>query len=353
MKNRLAIICAGLLTVLLLAALVTFNHQKPRMLVLHGFSEEGPWEQAFNRGFEQELSRHLEPLSVRWRYMMFSQYLSPRQWRAASLRSREFIDSWRPDVLVTVGEEAQAFVGRHYAGHETPKIVYSMGEDPELFGYRMAANVTGVHESLPLDQMLDIFKFYNHSGPLRIRALGVDDLTGQAEAQQVQAQDWGAHQLLGVELVKDYVAWQDRVQAMAGQVDVLLVLSTGGLPRAQDQPEDVDPLELSAWTEQHVDFLAIGIRESYVRGGGVLSVVPSPVGLGGRTARHALQVLGRMRTGQALPPAEQSRDFLIAIRPDLARGRGLELPAIYLQSARNSQTLYSQPKADPSVAPLH
>ncbi|MFT0533338.1 hypothetical protein ACMHYJ_11005 [Castellaniella hirudinis] len=346
MKNRLAVICAGILAVLLLASLVGFNHQKPKLLVLHGFSEEGPWEQAFDAGFRRELDRHLQPLFTRWRYMMYSQYLSPRQWAAASQRSRELIDSWRPDVVVAVGEEAQDYVGRHYAGAAAPKIIYAISEDPQQFGYPEAANVTGVHEILPLDEIVDILQFLGDQ-PQRIRAIGINDLTGRAEALQVQAHDWGKHHFLGVDLVTDYMDWQKQVQALAEQADILLVLSTGGLSISPDQQEDINPLILADWTERHAKPLPIGIRESFVIGGGSLAVVPSPGGLGEQTARLALKAL---KPGQTLPPPEDSQDYLIALRPAQLAGRGLRLPSIYVQSARNSHTLYPQRTAGDSHA---
>lgn len=343
MKNRLAVICAGLLAVLLLALLVAFNHQKPRLLIIHGFSEDGPWEQAFDAGFRRGLDHNRQPLSVRWRYMLYSQYLSDRQWMSASLRSREIIDSWRPDVLVAVGEEAQEYVGRYYAGLTSPQVVYVINENPEQFGYSGAANVTGIKEILPLDQIADILQFMDRSS-LRIRAIGIDDPTGRAEAQQVQAQDWGPHQFLGVDLVSDSIEWKDRVLGLADQVDILLVLSAGGLPKSPDIPEDVDPIQLAGWTASHAKPLAIGIRESFVVGGGALAVVPSPIGLGQQTARYALLALQTIKAGQALLPPEDSQDYLIALRPDKLAARGLTLPAIYLQFARNSHTLY--PKHD-------
>ncbi len=338
MKNRLAVVCAGILVVLLLSLLVVFNHQKPRLLILHSFSEDGAWEKAFDAGFRKELARNLEPNSVRWHYMLFSQHLSTRRWMAASRRSREMIDGWNPDVVVTVGEEAQEFVGRHYAGSPAPRLVYAMGEEPAEFGYPSARNVTGVLESLPLDQVLEITRFLGR--PVRIRALGINDPTGRAEARQVRDFDWGPDRLLGVDLVNDYVDWQTAVQAAGQDADVLLVLSTGGLPKAPGSAEDVETAVLADWTERTSKPLVIGSRESFVAGGGALAVVPSARGLGEQAAHQALLALQSVRSGQPLPAPEANRDYLIALRPDLLAARSLALPDIYFQSARASNSLY-------------
>src|SRR5690606_16442991 len=96
-----------------------------------------------------------------------------------------------------------------------------------------AANVTGVHEALPLAQIVELLRHVDQAA-LRIRALGIDDPTGQAEGQQVRNFDWGPHRLLGVDLVDDFEAWRQAVHDAARDTDVLLVLSAGGLQRGPD-----------------------------------------------------------------------------------------------------------------------
>jgi len=339
MKNRLALVFASLFTVLLLALLVAFNHQKPRVLILHSFSETGPWETAVNTGIQRELARNRRPIAVRWRYMSFSGDMSPAQWAAAGRRNQGAVDSWEPDVLVAIGEEAQVHVGRHYAGRPGPRLVYAMGEDPASFGYTTAGNVTGVHEALPLAQIVELLRHLGRPA-LRIRALGIDDPTGQAEGQQVRSFDWGPHRLLGVDLVDDFEAWQAAVHAAARDTDVLLVLSTGGLPGGPEDPAETDRLFVADWTERESKPLVIGVRESFVAGGGALAVIPSPYGLGEQAARKALDVLASIRNRTPLPSPEVSLEFQIALRPARLAARGIQLPALYAQAARASQSLY-------------
>ena len=57
--TRLRWLLACAFCLLLLAALVAFNHQKPRLLVLHSYAESGRWEGQFNRGVQRALA--LEP----------------------------------------------------------------------------------------------------------------------------------------------------------------------------------------------------------------------------------------------------------------------------------------------------
>ena len=343
MKNRLTLIFAGSFVLLLLALMVAFNHQKPRLMILHSFAEDGPWETAVDGGIRRELARNRQPIATRWHYMSFSSQMGARQWAAASQNSRGVIDAWRPDVLVAIGEEAQDYVGRYYVNRSDLRVVYAMGEEPASFGYPAAPNVTGVREVLPLAQIVEVLRHLDRPG-LRIRALGMDDATGQAERQQVQNFAWAPHQLVAVQLVPDYGAWQQAVRAAARDADVLLVLSFHGLPQSAGDARPVDNHVLSDWTERNSKPLPIAVRESYVAGGGALAVVPAPEGIGEQVARKALATLAEARRGGPLPPPEDSVDFQIALRPHRLAARQLTLPTIYTQAARASHTLYLQPQ---------
>lgn len=340
MHSRLSLFFASAFVLLLAALLIAFNHQKPRILILQTYSEDGPWETAVDNGIRRRLGQSLQPVTTRWHYMSFSGQQGRTNWEAAAQHSRQVIDGWRPDVLIAVGEEAQQYVGHHYLGAADMTVVYGIGEDPDSFGYRDAGNVTGVHETLPLAQIVEVLRHVNGGRPLRIRALGVDDATGAAEGQQVQAFSWAPHRLAGVQLVADYAAWQKAVQTASADADLLLVLSFGGLPRDPAKPEEVSPSELARWTEQTSRVPVIAVRDSYVAYGGALAVVPAPEALGEQLARQALIAIEQRQRGKPLPPPQASIDFQISLRPERLAQRGITLPSIYVQAARASHTLY-------------
>ncbi len=343
-RSLAALLCAFVL--LLLGLLVAFNHGKPRLLILHSFAEDGHWEQLFDQGVQRALAVNRQPLAVRWHYMSFTgtDVQTSAEWAAASARARAVIDSWKPDVILLVGEEAQQWVGHRYVGEtpQDPRLVYATSEDPRRFGYVGAANVTGVRELLPLAQIRQVLTDLE-SRHLRIQALGMADPTGEAERDQVQAFDWQSSTLLPTVLARDYAAWQQAVTDAARRADVLLVLSFSGMPRSGSDPATVDALEVAQWTEQHAAPLAISVRERFAQGGGALAIAPSAEALGEQTGRLALRALPR----HALPPPEESQDFAVALRPERLARRGYKLPDIYVQAARAAQLLFREPEPGP------
>ena len=340
--QRILVACLCAFVLLLLTLLIAFNHSKPRLLVVHSFSEDGHWEGLFDKGVQRALAANREPLAVRWHYMSFTgtDVRTDAEWAAASARARAVIDSWKPDVILFVGEEAQQWVGHRYASQDShaPRLVYATGEDPQRFGYTDAANVTGVRELLPLKQIHEVLSVLGLRQP-RIQALGIADPTGEVERDQVQSFDWQPGTLLPVRLVRDYAAWQQAVRDAASDADVLLVLSFGGLPRSGGDPAAVDPLEVARWTELNATPFAISARERFAEGGGALAIAPSADALGEQAGQLALHALPR----NPLPPPETSLDYAVALRPERLARRGHTLPEIYVQAARAAHLLFREP----------
>lgn len=339
---RMLVLCLCGFLLLLSGLLIAFNHAKPRLLVLHSYSESGSWEQRFNQGVQNVLDANRLPIATRWHYMSFgySEVQSDADWMAAGDRARAVIQSWKPDVILIVGEEAQQWLGSRYASQDPKgqRMVYAMSEDPQRFGYVNAANVTGVREMLPLAQVREVLNRLQLHQP-RILALGMDDPTGEAESEQVRNFDWAPGKLLPVQQVKDYAAWQQAVTDAADQADVLLILSFAGLPRSATDPGFVDPLEVALWTERHARPLPISLRARFVQGGGALAISPSTSALGEQATRLALLAM----PGQPLPAVQASEDFAVGLRPQRLAERGYQLPDIYVQTARASRLLFREP----------
>ena len=339
-----ALSCAFVLV--LVGALVAFNHHKPRLLILHSYAEEGMWEHNFNLGVQRALADNRKPLTHRWHYMSFSatDHTTVEEWEASAQRARSVIDRWSPNVLLAVGEEAQAYVARHYAGRGDLRVVYAVAEDPARFGYTDAPQTTGVREMLPLQPLVELLSHLK-PGPVRLHAIGVQDATGEAERQQLLAFDWGPHRLLNVTLAADLPAWQEAVQA-AQASDVLLVLSHAGLPLGAARHGSTDPRALAQWTVQHARPLTLGVRTRFVSDGGALALTPAPDGLGQQSTTLALRALPERSA--RVPAPELGHDFTVALRPSALAAYGVQLPSIYYQAARAAQQLYLQPV--PSVA---
>lgn len=314
-----------------------FNTAKPRILVLHSGAEGSPWVKQVDRGMRQALEQNRRPVSVEWNYLAVANPGAARGAAQAAAQARRAIERFKPDVLIAVDDEANTLVARDYVGRAEPRILYvSIDRPPAAYGYADAPNVSGIAEQLPWKALRDaLIQMFPGRAPT-MAVLGVEGTTDQAELAQLMAFDWGPVRVGDTALVSTADAWRDFTVRISG-ADVLLVLGTQDLPDTSGQL--VTAAELSEWTQANARPLPIGTQVDFVEGGGALSFSPPPDDYGDKAIRLALDWLDD-RTTPGPPPPVESSHFEVAIRQDALARRGVTLPQIYLEAARENGTLF-------------
>ncbi len=313
-----------------------FNATKPRILVLHSAARQSHWASQMDAGMRNALQGNRRPIDVDWMYLDVSSPVASRNAGEAKAEAQRAIDRIDPDVVIAVDDEANALVGRNYAGRAEPRILYvSIDRPPADYGYAGAPNVSGIADALPWaavrDALTDLF------GPRpTVAVLGVDNGTGRAELDQLRAFDWGPVTVARTDLVATAPAWRAAVTAAAG-ADALLVLATRDLP---DGNGGVTPAaELSRWTQDTSGPLPIGTEVDFVTDGGALSFSPPPENYGELAIGLALDWLDDRQTPGPPPPVSSSH-FEVGMRQEVLARRGIVLPPIYAEAARENGTLF-------------
>lgn len=313
-----------------------FNATKPRILVLHSAGEESSWARQVDRGIREVLDRNRRPLSVEWHYLSVVSPTSPRRVGEAKAGAHRAIARLNPDIIVAVDDEANSLVAREYAGRSRPGILYvSLNRPPEDFGYVGAANVTGIAERLPLAAVRDVVGVMFPDKAPRVAVIGVDNESGRAEMAQVQAFDWSPLKVGAQALVTTAENWQKFVEN--ADAEVLLVLGTHDLP-ARDGGV-MTAVEINRWTQHNARAWPIGTQVNFVEDGGASSFSPPPDDSGAKAMSLALDWLDARDTPGAPAPVV-SDHFEVALRPTLLKERGVVLPPIYLEAARENGTLF-------------
>lgn len=339
-RSRLHTILIGVFLAAFIVFLAIFNAMKPRILVLHSYGAESPWSQRVNSGIQQILKKNRTPVTVRYHYLGLESSLDPNRVRNAVNDAHRAIALQRPDLVIAVDDESNQHVVRDYAGKDRPKIVYvATLLSPDYYGYDTAGNASGIQERLPLDAVRETILVVRKGKAARIAVLAMDDLTGQAELEQVTAYHWGSHRLVATKASNSFHEWQQFIQNQADQADLLLVLSYDGLVRSSQDRQTVPHNEIAAWIEKNAKPLPIGLDTTYTEDGGGLSITPAPGDFGEKAMTMALHWLSSPK-GTAPPEAMNgSPHFKVGIRNSLLEARGIELPAIYLEAARVNGSL--------------
>jgi hypothetical protein len=97
--------------------------------------------------------------------------------------------------------------------------------------------------------------------------------------------------------------------------------------------------EINRWTEENSPALPIGTEVDFVADGGGLSFSPPPDDYGEKAIELALDWLDDRDTPGAPPPVV-SDHFEVAVRQSRMADRGIALPPIYIEAARENGTLH-------------
>jgi hypothetical protein len=331
-KNLLVVACLLSFVVLLGA----FNATKARILVVHSQAADSPWVQAVDAGMRQALDSNRRPVSVSWMYLDLAAPTSRNRDPQATAALQRMLETVDPDVLIAVDDEANALISRTVLGAQATRILYvSLDRPPESYGYQGSSQVSGITEALPLAAIRDAATTLFSDRPPRAAVIGVDTPTGRAELAQVQAFDWGGVTITDSRLVASAPAWREFVSLT--QADLLVVLSTHALPETTGRLTPAD--QLVRWTQQRSGALPIGSQIDFVPMGGALSFAPPPAVFGQQAIHDALNWLDA-RSSPGAPAPTTVDHFQVGLRSSALAARGLRLPPIYTEAAREAGALY-------------
>jgi hypothetical protein len=313
-----------------------FNATKPRILALHSVGADSAWGRQVDRGMREALDQNRRPLSVEWHYLGVDSPVAARRLEEAQAGARRAIARFNPDIVIAVDDEANSLVSREYVGRARPQILYvSLNRPPGDFGYDSEANVSGIAERLPLAAVRDAVTDLFPGRTPTLAVVGVDNETGRAEMAQVATFDWSPLVVTETALAARAEEWL--IFAVEISADVLLLLGTYDLPGADGKI--VTAAEINRWTQENAVAFPIGTQVNFVEDGGGLSFSPPPDDSGAKAIELALDWLDDRSTPGAPPPVV-SDHFEVAVRPARLEERGVVLPPIYTEAARENGTLF-------------
>jgi hypothetical protein len=307
---------------------------KPRIMVLHSFSQDQPWCRDVDAGIRKVLKTNRLPVTVKWHYLGLDSNQQGDHLRSAVAGAERAISQANPDILIAVDDESNNYVASGFAGKGKPKILFvAILQPPKQYGYEGTGNATGIVEQLPLDAVCDALLTIRKGSPARIAVLAMDDVTGRAELAQARSFNWGPHRLAAVHASNSFAEWQTFTARIAGQADVLLIMSYGGLERGNGDHREMPRTEIAPWLERNAGPLPLGICETYVADGGGLGITPAPVDFGQQAMGMALKWIQAPK-GAAPPAVTSSPHFRVGLRSSALAARGIKMPPIYIEAAR-------------------
>lgn len=341
MSARLRRIFSGLFILVAGAFIVWFNASKPKLLIIQSYDESYTWTRDVSLGLRRTLGEDTQ-ITERWYYMDTKRHPTKDYKQNAGLSARRVIDTWHPNVVIAVDDDAQEYALKHYVNDPHLSIVFA-GVNGKVtpYGYDGASNVTGIYERKQLQGVKEVIGIIGRELGHAPRVMHLGDTSGSVKKDETFMLDFDWSPLVFKEskLVKTFADWQQAVQKAQGQVDFIITSNYRGLARSSSDTRLVPPHEVVSWTEANAHLPVIGTNGFYVEDGGMLAIGTSPYEQGEVAARMALEILRNGRKPNSMP-FEQSRQFVVFMRKSRLEAHGITLPRIYEAFARATNNYY-------------
>ncbi len=333
---------------LMTAFVIWVNYNKPRILVLHSYSNDYIWTREVNTGLDRILEGQ-SWFSLRYHYMKTKLFKDKDSLRRASIAARHAIEKNRPDVLIAIDDYAQKLAAKYYVDHPDINIVFAgVNGSIEPYGYDKANNVTGILERKQVHALKEVILLISRNSgeklgrkDRKIRALFLTDpaLSGKRDSDYINSFDWEPIDYRGTIFADNYEEWKKCVLEIQERADFLLVSGYRKLPYSEKNSKFVPPETLMEWTEANSPIPIIGMNFFNTNDGAMLSVGVSPYEQGEVAARMALEILSKKKRTRDIP-VQTSQQYVISLRKSALKRRDLKVPKIFEAFARATNNYF-------------
>lgn len=311
---------------------------KPRILVLHSYSPEFLWTAEINTGIARVFKS--EAYSIRYHYMDTKVHPDLAFKEKAGLAARQVIDQWKPDVVISVDDNAQEFAAKHYDNHPGLAIVFT-GVNAGLteYGYDQADNVTGVLERIPAASIIEGLRSVLYPGRSSIHHISDASETSTFVDQEMRSYDWSPFVVNESRLCETFPEWQAAVAQANEAADILMITHYHTLRRSAREQTIVPPSEVIQWTMQNTRIPVFSMWGFFVEDGGGLAFAVSSFEMGEEAAKMAVAIAEKRQQPRDIPVVV-GRQLLICAREKELQRYELHLPVIYEAFARATGSYY-------------
>ncbi|MDH5681503.1 MAG: ABC transporter substrate-binding protein, partial [Spirochaetota bacterium] len=312
--------------------LVQGNLDKPRVLILHSYATDYRWVRDINIGLNRILAD--KPYAIRWHYMDTKRNPYKSYFKKAGQRARDMIDSWKPNVIVAIDDNAQEYAAKYYVNHPTIKIVYSgVNAEPSKYQYDKANNVTGTLERIPFKVFQKVFHQILPADKRRIIHVSDNSTTSKAIYQELEQIDWKKLKLVKSLKVDTFQQWKSAIKSAKDFGDILLITHYHTIQVSDTDRNIVSPSKVIEWTKKNSSLPQIGCWGFFVDDGGMMAVAVSPYEQGEDAAKMTVELIESGKAPKSIKQ-KKSKLFVISINECSLKKHQIKLPDMLEAFAR-------------------
>lgn len=307
---------AAILTVLPALAL----SEPIKIVHVMSYSADWAWNQDQLRGFRDGLGIADVELRI---VELDAKHKDATQLKAAAKEAIDLIETWKPDLVYTNDDVAQAEVAVKFINAKTPFVYSGVNKEHKDYGFDKAANITGVLEREHFAGTLGLLREIKPYPHLRLAIVLDDDPTwigvaGRIRAELSKRNDVEVVQWLQPKTFEEYKA---AMLALQGKVDAVGLLGVFLFTKPDGKFADYE--EVLHWTADHSKLIDFSFWDTRVERGTLLAMTVSGVEQGRLAGRMARRILVDKVSPASIAPEPTAKGQPMI---SLARARKLGLP---------------------------
>lgn len=216
-----------------------------RVLLVHSYHAGYVWTDAITEGVKHGLKGTDIRLEIV--YMDTKRRTSAAWKRRASQLAAEKVREFKPAVVITADDNAQALFGKDFAGRkDEPQLVFcGVNADPKTYGYP-AANVTGILERPHFVQTVGLL-LKILPDVKRVAVLSDDSPTSDAALKYAEM-GHAPVKIVSCERPATFDEWQAAVRKCRTSADAVLLYMYHTVKKTAARDERVEPEAVLKWT---------------------------------------------------------------------------------------------------------
>jgi ABC-type uncharacterized transport system substrate-binding protein len=239
----------------------------------------------------------------------------------------DLVQSWQPDVVIAVDDNAQQYFARYLAGKPAPQVVFcGVNNEAEDYGYP-ASNVTGILERQHFIESLALL--VRIKPDVRRIAVMTDDSPTGAGAMKFMHTKQTPLEVVAWETPKTFTQWQQKILDLQDKADAI-VIHMYHTVKMEGSDQSMVPNDVMAWTLANSRIPLVGLLSFSIDDGMLCGVVESAVEQGLEAGQMAKKILAG--TPPSTIPIITAIDGQSMLNLDTARKLGIEVAPDIIKS---------------------
>jgi ABC-type uncharacterized transport system substrate-binding protein len=293
-----------------------------KVLVVHSYHYEYEWVSTISRGIKREFEK-AQNVRVETLFMDTKRNTSEQWKEEAGRKARSLISEWDPDVVITIDDNAQMYVGSYFVGRSRPSIIFcGVNGAASQYGYP-ASNATGILERPHMRQSVKLLERIT-GGIDRIAIISDNSPTSRGAVQYMRNNAGSMEQdVISYDMPTTFSRWKELILKYQEEADAIMIYMYHTV-RREGGERSLPPRVVMDWTSSNTRIPIIGFFTFSVDDGALLGVVESGLEHGREAAKIARRILCGHRVNNY--PVITATEGIAMFNLNAAGSLGLSLP---------------------------